>query len=103
MFPKTPLAFPWWMAQTPETPSRLRRVPHPHPHAALRSRAAKLGPGEPRHRGRPHRQAAGSSCWRLFYSETGLVARDGLDFYRLPYFPDDLFMGSAARSSLEAL
>lgn len=31
------------------------------------------------------------SCCRLFYSETGLVTCDGLDFYRLTYFPDDLF------------
>lgn len=43
------------------------------------------------------------SCCRLFYSETGLVTCDGLDFYRLTYFPDDLFMRSVACSSLEAL
>lgn len=43
------------------------------------------------------------SCSRLLYSETGLVTCDELDFYRLTYFPDDLFMRTTARSSLQAL
>lgn len=77
-----------------------------HPHAGFRAGDVLLGPRELRcwgGWGRLHCQAPDVSCCRLFYSETGLVTCDGLDFYKLTYFPDDLFMKSVARSSLEVL